>query len=64
MCLQLLGNLAKRAGLEEKIAGMFSGKHLNVTEDRAVLHVALRAKRDQVCSTIHERPSAPVTGVC
>ena len=46
--MQLLGKLAKRAKLPEKIAGMYKGDHLNVTEDRAVLHVALRAKRDQV----------------
>ena len=27
---------------------MFNGEHINVTEDRAVLHVALRAPRDAV----------------
>ncbi|MCU0314177.1 MAG: glucose-6-phosphate isomerase [Solirubrobacteraceae bacterium] len=37
--------LAREAGLEERIAAMFAGEHLNVSEDRAVLHVALRAAR-------------------
>ncbi len=46
--LQLLYKLAKRAKLKEKIEAMFNGEHINVTEDRAVLHVALRAPRDAV----------------
>ena len=45
---QLLYKLAKRAKLKEKIEAMFNGEHINVTEDRAVLHVALRAPRDAV----------------
>ena len=52
LLMQLLGKLAKRAQLQEKISGMYEGKHLNVTEDRAVLHVALRARRDQVLSLL------------
>ncbi|MGY1771344.1 glucose-6-phosphate isomerase [Blastococcus sp. SYSU D00813] len=43
--LRLLVALAERAGLPERIAAMFAGEHVNVTEDRAVLHVALRAPR-------------------
>lgn len=39
--------LAQRASLREKIASMFDGQHINVTEDRPALHVATRAKRDQ-----------------
>ena len=35
--------LADSAGLRGRIEAMFSGEHLNRTEDRAVLHVALRA---------------------
>ena len=35
----LLVALAERAGLRERIEAMFSGEHINVTEDRAVLHV-------------------------
>jgi glucose-6-phosphate isomerase len=41
--IPLLIALAERAGLRERIDAMFSGQHINVTEDRAVLHVALRA---------------------
>ncbi|WP_229076621.1 glucose-6-phosphate isomerase [Actinoplanes sp. DH11] len=37
--------LARRAQLSEKITAMFSGEHINVTEDRAVLHTALRLPR-------------------
>lgn len=46
--LQLLRKLAGAANLKTKIAEMFGGQHLNVTEDRAVLHPALRAPRDEV----------------
>jgi glucose-6-phosphate isomerase len=35
--------VAERAGLSERIEAMWAGEHINVTEDRAVLHVALRA---------------------
>lgn len=38
----LLINLAKESGVEEWRNKMFAGEHINVTEDRAVLHVALR----------------------
>ncbi|MCU1618744.1 MAG: pgi [Modestobacter sp.] len=41
--LQLLVALAERAGVPARIEAMFRGEHINVTEDRAVLHVALRA---------------------
>jgi len=41
--LQLLFQLAKDAGLEDRIAAMFSGSKINITENRAVLHTALRA---------------------
>jgi glucose-6-phosphate isomerase len=41
--VRLLVAAAKRAGLRERIEAMFSGEHINVTEDRAALHVALRA---------------------
>jgi len=43
--LQLLVELAEQSGLRERTAAMFAGEHINVTEDRAVLHVALRAPR-------------------
>lgn len=45
--LALLIDLAKEAGLESAIKKMFSGEHLNSTEDRSVLHVALRASQAQ-----------------
>jgi len=41
--LRLLVELAEQSGLRSRIAAMFSGAPINVTEDRAVLHVALRA---------------------
>ena len=44
--LALLVRLARECGLREKIDAMFRGEKINVTEDRAVLHVALRAPRD------------------
>jgi glucose-6-phosphate isomerase len=44
--MRLLVALAERAGLRERIDAMFAGDHVNVTEDRAVMHVALRAPRD------------------
>ena len=40
--MTMLGELAAAAGVEEKRAAMFAGKHINITEDRAVLHTALR----------------------
>ncbi len=44
----LLVALADRAGLRERIDAMFAGERINVTEDRPVLHVALRAPEDSV----------------
>src|SRR3954471_14506401 len=41
--LRLLVELAQQSGLQQRIAAMFAGEHINITEDRAVLHVALRA---------------------
>ena len=40
--MEALFELANERGLKEKIADMFSGKKINVTENRAVLHIALR----------------------
>ena len=40
--MSLLFDLAKQAGLKEKIEAMFSGDKINTTEERAVLHTALR----------------------
>ena len=41
----LLTALARRAGLADRIAAMFAGAHINTSEDRAVLHTALRLPR-------------------
>jgi len=46
--LTLLLDLAKASGLEDAIKDMFSGEKINRTEDRAVLHTALRAPREAV----------------
>ena len=43
--ITLLTRLAEEAGLRERIDAMFRGDRINLTEDRAVLHVALRAPR-------------------
>jgi len=43
--IRLLVALAEECGLRERIEAMFSGEKINVTENRAVLHVALRAPR-------------------
>ena len=45
--MSLLTELVKEAGMEEAIKGMFSGAHINNTEDRSVLHIALRASQAQ-----------------
>src|SRR5207245_10600573 len=41
--LKLLLQLADESGLRERIDAMFRGEKINITENRAVLHVALRA---------------------
>jgi glucose-6-phosphate isomerase len=43
--LRLLVELAEQSGLRERIDAMFRGEKINVTENRAVLHVALRAPK-------------------
>jgi glucose-6-phosphate isomerase len=43
--LLLLGALAQQRGVVERREAMFAGEHINVSEDRAVLHVALRMPR-------------------
>jgi glucose-6-phosphate isomerase len=43
--LRLLLQLAQESGLRERIDAMFGGDKINVSENRAVLHVALRAPR-------------------
>ena len=43
--LQLLLQLAEESGLKDRIAAMFRGDRINISENRSVLHVALRAPR-------------------
>jgi len=44
--VELLVSLAKESGLRERIDAMFQGERINTTENRSVLHVALRLPRD------------------
>ena len=45
--LKLLVQLAEQSGLRAKIDAMFRGDKINITENRAVLHVALRAPKGE-----------------
>ena len=57
-----LAALARAVGLEARREAMFTGEHINVTEDRAVLHTALRAPKSaslivdgvEVVAQVHE----------
>jgi glucose-6-phosphate isomerase len=42
----LLTDLARQCGLPERIEAMFAGQRINITENRSVLHVALRMPRE------------------
>ncbi len=46
--LRLLIQLAEESGLRQRTEAMFSGEKINITENRAVLHVALRAPKGEV----------------
>ena len=48
--LKLLVDLAEQSGLRARIDAMFRGEKINVTENRAVLHVALRAPKSETIS--------------
>ena len=60
--LMLLGGLAQQRGVFDRREAMFAGEHINVSEDRAVLHVALRMPRarslivdgEDVVQQVHE----------
>ena len=45
--LKLLLELAEESGLKARIGAMFAGEKINITEKRAVLHVALRAPKTE-----------------
>lgn len=55
-----LAALATQAGLAEKIEQMFSGVHINNTEDRAVLHTALRLPAEENLSVDGQDVAADV----
>ncbi|HTZ48224.1 MAG TPA: glucose-6-phosphate isomerase [Verrucomicrobiae bacterium] len=48
--LKLLMDLARESGVEQRRDAMFRGEKINITENRAVLHVALRAPKDESIS--------------
>jgi glucose-6-phosphate isomerase len=50
--LRLLLQLARESGLRDRVDAMFRGDKINVSENRAVLHVALRAPR--IASIVHD----------
>ena len=49
--LQLFANLAKAVKLDERTKAMYTGVHINNTEDRAVLHTVLRRPVEDEAST-------------
>jgi glucose-6-phosphate isomerase len=59
----LLTALARRAGLPERIEAMFTGVHINTSEDRAVLHTALRLPDDAALTVDGQDVVADVHGV-
>jgi len=56
--LKLLLDLAKESGLRAAIDAMFRGDKINLTENRAVLHVALRAPKE-ACITVGGKNAVP-----
>ena len=61
--LSLLVTLAEQVGLTERIAAMFAGEHINTSENRAVLHTALRLPRDATLVVDGQDVVADVHGV-
>jgi len=61
--LTLLIDLARAAGLEQRRDAMFAGEHINTSEDRAVLHTALRLPRDASLSVDGQNVVADVHSV-
>ncbi len=58
--LKLLAALAKESGLREAIRAMFRGEKINLTENRAVQHVALRAPKNASISVDGRNDLGPV----
>jgi glucose-6-phosphate isomerase len=63
LTMELLEKLAKAADLEGRRAAMFSGKKINLTEDRAVLHTALRNLTGKGVTVDGQDVKADVTAV-
>jgi glucose-6-phosphate isomerase len=61
--LKLLIQLAEESGLKAHIEAMFSGEKINITENRAVLHVALRAPKGESILVDGEDVVPPVHAV-
>jgi len=61
--LALLLEVARAAGVEGRRDDMFRGVHINTTEDRAVLHVALRAPADEQLEVDGQNVTADVHAV-
>ena len=60
----LLTALARRAGLPERTEAMFAGVHINTSEDRAVLHTALRAPRELALARRRSGRASPTSTPC
>jgi glucose-6-phosphate isomerase len=61
--MRLLVALAQESGVAERRDAMFRGEHINVSEDRAVLHVALRMPEDETLIVDGQNVVADVHGV-
>ncbi len=61
--LPLLAALARAADLPDRIEAMFAGRHINTSEDRAVLHTALRAPRELALAVDGQDVPTEVHGV-
>ena len=61
--LKLLVDLARAANLESRRDAMFAGEHINTSENRAVLHTALRLPRDATLSVDGQNVVADVHAV-
>ncbi|WP_406605639.1 glucose-6-phosphate isomerase [Corynebacterium kroppenstedtii] len=61
--LKALIALAKKADLEDHRDAMFSGRHINATEDRAVLHTALRLPAEESLHVDEQNVAADVHNV-
>ncbi len=61
--LRLLLELARESGLAERTEAMFRGERINTTEDRSVLHVALRMPRGRPSSST-AATSSPTSTTC